>query len=118
MLENFTSKSSTSGNRRNPAGANYSQKDDVGSHENSYDQAEQGNKVAAVGSGGSSSASGNTSGDYGVSRWNMGSSGFMDSNKTPVMTESNRGAFGNSAKNVDRGPNSQYGVARKMPWDS
>jgi len=57
---------------------------------------------------------------------NMGSAGIIDTNSSPVMTESNRGAYGTkshvhldggSTKSVDRGPNSKYGVLRKMPWD-
>jgi len=70
--------------------------------------------------------SGSSHVDSGVSRMNMGSAGIIDTNSSPVMTESNRGAYGTkshvhldggSTKSVDRGPNSKYGVLRKMPWD-
>jgi len=61
----------------------------------------------------------------GVSRLNMGSAGVMDTNRTPVMTESNRAGYGNApsrnnhleSKTIDRSPNSAYGVARTFPWE-
>ena len=65
-----------------------------------------------------------TSSSGSVSKLNMGSAGVMDKPSSAVVTEANRATFAQSASGnkgttntVSRGPDTQYGVLRKMPWE-
>jgi hypothetical protein len=60
----------------------------------------------------------------GVSKLNMGSHGVMDNRTSAHVDVANRAGFAQSSSSkagapqtVNRGPNSQAGVLRKMPWE-
>jgi hypothetical protein len=80
------------------------------------------------GSFGSKSSGGTLPITSGVSKLNMGSAGVMDRSRSTPVNEANRGSFGKAAptankpqpgntSSVARGPNTQSGVMRKMPWE-